>query len=459
MWICTTFRPKNFATTKMKKSFVLICLCLLTAIKGFSQETQLNNYLYKLYTSDKIMASAAVSENGQIIFEKGYGHLNAKSKDWGKVNAYTKYRIGATTKLFTAVIAMKLVEQGALSLNDKLSKFYKSVPNSSKITVQMLLNHHSGIADYSKSSSYRDYYTEEQSLIGMIAKISVLPPVFKPGEKAEFSSSNYLLLGGIIEQVSGMDYDLAVQKMIVEPLGMKDTYYAMDATPERNEASSFSLTTNGWKSLPETHMSIPGGAGGLVSTPADLCVFIRGLFSGKLVSDATLELMMKQEDYYGLGLLEYRTGNEVLYGHTGVIDGFSSLVFYHPKSKTAVAICANGINYNIKDAGYDLFKISQGMDVGAPDVKAIKVDKEKLSLYTGEFYSRELGKMLSIDHIDQTLMARLEGQGPFPLTPVRENHFVYDLYDVKVDYEQQDGNVFEVLKLTQGTKVVVFERR
>lgn len=442
----------------MKKIIAfLLLLSLLPIAKG--QDTKLNDYLYKLYNTDKLMASVAVSKNGRVDFEKGYGHLNYKSKEWGTVNAYTKYRIGSITKTFTATMIMQLVEKGALSLDTKLSKFFKDVPNASKITIEQLLNHHSGIGDFTKSSTYLISSFDETSKASLIAKIATAPTSFKPGEKGEYSNSNFVLLGFIVESISGMGYDLAVQRMIVDKLGLKDTYYGMDATPERNEATSFSLSTSGWKKLPETHMSIPGGAGGIVSTPADLCTFIYGLFNGKLVSEASLDKMISLQDGFGLGIFEYKTANKTLYGHTGAIDGFASMLVYDPSTKTAVALCANGVNYNTKDATYDLYKISQGMSVGTPDVEKIKVDKDKLPLYTGQFYSQELGAMLSVDHIDQTLMARLDGQGAFPLTPVKEEQFVYDLYEVKIDYEDLDGNAFNRLKLTQGTKVVVFERR
>ncbi|TXC78685.1 serine hydrolase domain-containing protein [Luteibaculum oceani] len=442
----------------MKKFFFLLTT-LLISFCSIAQEHQLNSYLNKLYSADKIMASVSVAKNGKINFEKAYGTLSYKTKEAQQVNEYTKYRVGSVTKMFTAVLVMQLVEEGKLSLETKLSKFYKDIPNSNKISIRQMLNHHSGISDFTKRGDYLVTRFDETTRSEMLARLSQSTPAFKPGEKAEYSNSNFVLLGYIIEDLTGMDYPLAVQRKITERIGLNDTYYGMDATPERNEATSFSLSTDGWKKLPETHLSIPGAAGGMVSTASDLAIFIHALFSGQLMSDASLEQMIKLEDGFGLGIFQYQTANEILYGHSGGIDGFGSILLYHPKTRTSVAVCANGVNTNLKDVGYNFFKITQGLGFEMPELNQVKIAKDKLVLYTGQFYSPELGKFLNIDHIDQTLMARLDGQSAFPLNPKKETQFTYDLYEVQIDYDELDGNFYNKVTLTQGTNVVVFERQ
>ncbi|MGB0166082.1 MAG: serine hydrolase domain-containing protein [Luteibaculum sp.] len=438
--------------------FAVIFFSLIPFL-SFSQEEKLNDYLFTLYDNNKIMASATVLKKNSVEFERAYGKLNYKNSSSEQVNRYTKYRIGSSSKLFTAVLAMQLVEQGLLKLDDPLSKYFKDIPNANKISIRQLLNHHSGIADYTRSKNYMDWRLDEHSKESMLAKIRLAGTAFEPGKKGQYSNSNYVLLGYILEDLSGMNFPLLIQRNICERVGLNNTYYAMDATPERNEATSFTYSTNGWAHVPETHFSIPGGAGGMVSNPLEMCRFISALFNGKLLRESSLQEMLKMEDYFGLGIFEYKTAGRTLYGHTGNIDGFQSSVMYDPTTQTAVSICANGVNYNLKDATYDLYKISQGMPIGTPDVASIKIEKEKLDLYTGEFYSNELGSMLSIDHIDQTLMARLSGQAPFPLVPVRDTQFRYDLYEVQLDYANKEGTMYNTITLTQGSNVVVFERR
>ena len=166
----------------------------------------------------------------------------------------------------------------------------------------------------------------------MLAIIAKGKPVFEPGEKAEYSNSNYVLLGYIVEKAGGRSYEEALKQRITSKIGLRDTYLGTGYSDAgKNEGSSYSFISD-WKQESETHLSIPGGAGAIISTPNDLTKFIQALFDGKIVSKESLE-QMKPKDEFGLGINPYPIGGKTFYGHGGGIDGFRSLLVYLPEEK------------------------------------------------------------------------------------------------------------------------------
>ncbi|MEO6962245.1 MAG: serine hydrolase domain-containing protein, partial [Puia sp.] len=142
----------------------------------------------------------AISQDGKIIFEKGYGYKNTESKTLNDTNSI--FEIYSTTKTFTSTVIFKLIELNKLSLNDKLSKFYPSFPKGDSITIENLLTHTSGIYDYTNESNMTDH--SENSLLSLLAK---KPLNISPGTNWSYSNSGYCLLGFIISKVTAMPYE------------------------------------------------------------------------------------------------------------------------------------------------------------------------------------------------------------------------------------------------------------
>src|SRR5699024_7991717 len=150
------------------------------------------------------------------------------------------------------------------------------------------------------------------------------------------------------------------------PLNLRHTYYGGPIHPSRNEAESFRYVDKKWKKLPETDMSIPGGAGSIVSTPHDLIHFIRALFHGKVVSDSSLQQMMHIQNSIGMGLMAIPFYDLQALGHGGSIDGFQSMLGYFPEKDVAFAFTGNGINYNANDMYIGLLSIYFGRSFELP---------------------------------------------------------------------------------------------
>ncbi len=214
----------------MKKAvpYAIILLFLLYSLTSKAQQKNDTSVLYKKL--DEYMVSAVkvskfngcvvVAQKGKIILEKGYGWRNFANHTLNDSNTISQ--IGSLTKPFTAMVILKLQEDGKLSVNDLLSKYFPELKGADKITIQNLLNHTSGIYDYTRDIPENDsvllsHPVTKQRILEVFIHHSLEN---KPGKKYNYCSSDYFLLGVIIEKITGITYEKAVRKMIFEPLGM-----------------------------------------------------------------------------------------------------------------------------------------------------------------------------------------------------------------------------------------------
>ena len=331
---------------------LLLLTGLLSASLPAAQAQQLNtakldSLLTSLAANNKMMGSLALSHDGKVVYSRAFGYAQLAPK--APATPATRYRIGSISKMFTTVMILQLVEEKKLTLDTKLDKFFPQVPNAKTITIDQLLSHHSGIHNFTNDPAYLGYMTQPKTEAEMVAIIAAAKPDFEPGAKGEYSNSNFLLLGYIVEKLAKMPYAQALQKRIAKKAGLKDTYYGGKIDPSKQEALSYEANAGSWKLSPETDMSIPGGAGALVSTPTDLDHFLEALFGGKLVSASSLATMQTVSDNYGRGMFQMPFGTKKSYGHTGGIDGFGSSSAYFPDDKLAIALTSNAADFSPND--------------------------------------------------------------------------------------------------------------
>lgn len=161
------------------------------------------------------MGSVAIRNNDEIIFENTYGYADVKNKI--KADNQTRYKIGSITKTFTSVVILQLIEEKKLTLDTKLSRFFPTIQNSEHITIDNLLSHSSGIYSFTNDLDYPTYAKLPKTRSELMKKIKAGKPVFEPGEKAEYSNSNYVILGWIIE-----DLTKKVMRTILTPESSKN---------------------------------------------------------------------------------------------------------------------------------------------------------------------------------------------------------------------------------------------
>lgn len=260
---------------------------------------KMNAYLNELNQEQRFMGTVSIDSAGTDVYTHSVGFISAED-DTVMTDGETIYRIGSITKTFTAVMIMQLIEEGTLSLSTKLQTFYPDVPQADRITIEHLLRHQSGIPNFGGSTLPRTWLrgqppTKQQKL----DFLRDLEPAFDPGSKSSYSNTNYVVLEFIIEDVTGESYAAQLEERITEPLSLQHTYFGDEIEVRQNEAAAFRFGESGWSKLPAIDPSIPGGAGGIVSTPSDLTDFIHALFEGKLVSQESLDEMTTMQDGMG----------------------------------------------------------------------------------------------------------------------------------------------------------------
>jgi len=279
----------------------LLTLILLTGLSFstlFSQninKPKLDSLFNLLAEKNKAMGSVAVSKNGTVLYSRAIGYSYISGTEKKPATITTRYRIGSISKMFTASMIFQLIEEGKIKLTTTLDTYFPEIPNASKITISNLLNHRSGIHNFTDDPQYMTYMTQPKTGDEMVKIISKNKVDFEPDAKASYSNSNFVLLGYIIEKITKQPYSKNLEKRICSKIGIKDTYIGKKTDLLNNESYSYKFESE-WKQQPETDMSIPGGAGSIISTPTDLTRFVNALFSIKLVSQSSLNQMKTLTD-------------------------------------------------------------------------------------------------------------------------------------------------------------------
>lgn len=416
------------------KKLLLIFLVALLPVTSFAQKfdkEKLDVYFQTLENNNKFMGSVALSENGKIIYTKSIGFSDVESKT--KPNETTKYRIGSISKSFTSALVFKAVEENKLSLDTKILKYFPNIKNADKISISNLLNHRSGIHSFTDNENYLSWNTQKKSEQELLKIIEDGGSNFEPDTKADYSNSNYVLLSFILEKIYKKPYSEILTEKIIKPIGLKNTYVGGKINLENNEAHSYSFENN-WIKETETDLSIPLGAGAIVSTPSDLLQFADALFNGRIISEKNLKLMETIKDDYGSGLFQMPFGAKKAFGHTGGIDGFSSNYGYFPEEKVAFALTSNGSNLTNNNIAIAVLSAVFNQPYEIPSFKTLDLRSADLDQYLGIYSSKDIPLKITVTKNDTTLMAQATGQSAFPLDASDKNIFKFDQAGIVLEF-------------------------
>lgn len=420
-------------------------------IKNVKALSQLDKYFSQLTKHDQFIGSVAIYHDG-----KPYYQYNATLNNGAVAATHEefKYRIGSITKTFTSVMILQLIEEGKLSLNTKLSSFYPDVVNAEDITIAQLLNHSSGVKSFTDDPKFIEIYASPQTSSTLITMIEGYDSLFTPGSKGEYSNSNYYLLGHILEQVTKQTYQENLSVRITEKLQLKNTYYGGAIRPEHNEVSSYYFVEGRWLKSVESDMSVPHGAGAMVSSTKDLNQFIQALFNEQLISKDSLASMLEIEHGYGKGIFKQSHDNRASYSHNGRIDHFDSLLAYEPETKMSIAILNNGLEIGHATIVDAAIMASKGELVELPNFDYIKVPVEQLALLTGEYTSETHDKDIKIIVEGDELYAQATGQGAFPLSAFSSTNFTFLRANITMDFDVKKAS----FTIKQGGRLDTFVR-
>jgi CubicO group peptidase (beta-lactamase class C family) len=401
------------------------------------------------------MGSVLVARDGKTLLDKGYGFANL---EWQIANTpATKFRLGSITKQFTAASILLLEERGKLKTDDPVKKYMPDAPAAwDKITIFHLLTHTSGIPSFTGFPDYHKREWETMTPQQLVDWFRDKPLEFEPGTKWNYSNSGYVLLGYLIEKISGQSYAGFVQENIFTPLGMKDSGYDSNSAIIERRAAGYSPGKNGPENAGFINMTIPLSAGGLYSTTDDLLRWEQGLFGGKLLSPASLAKMTTpfKEDYaFGLEV-SVHNGHKTI-SHDGGIQGFNTSLTYYPDDKCVVAVLANLNGPAAGQIASALGKVAHGEKVVlSSERKEITLSPEQLAKYPGTY-----GMALSEDRPDVPLvitledgklMAQLNNQRKLPIFAESETLFFYKVVDAQLEFIKNGKGEITGLVLHQG---------
>ena len=416
----------------------------------FSQEynfDKLNKYFDKLEENNKFMGSVAVSKGDSIIFKRSIGYLDVEMNK--KLNSNSKYRIGSISKTFTSVLILKSIEDGKLNIDDTIEKYFPDIPNSDKITIENLLSHRSGIFNFTDSSDYTDYMLEPKSRAELIDIISNFDSSFKPGRRSSYSNSNYVLLTIILERIYSKDYSEILQDKIIKPLRLNSTYYGGVIDTNDNEARSY-MYAGKWIKQDETDPSVPLGAGGIVSNPIDLVKFSYLLFSGKILKEESLKKMKKINGQFALGLFGIPFYNKNGFGHTGGIDGFSSVFSAFTDDDIYYALNSNGTNFNNNDISIAVLSEVFDKPYKIPVFSNFEVNHRDLMKLIGSYSSKQIPLIIQVSVENNFLIIQATGQPKISLDAIEKNLFKSEIVGAELEFVP-DENTF-ILK-QNGAKI------
>ena len=440
----------TFKSTILSVFFTAIFSIGLSA-QSFNQ-AKMDSLFDRVEQADKAMASFSLFKDGKNVYSRSIGYADVENKI--KANENTHYRIGSITKTYTAVMIMQLVEKDQLALSDKLSSFYPTIPNANKITIEQLLHHRSGLYNFTNSDSYTSIMESpitEDAFITMFIKNGTN---FEPGEKMEYSNTGYVMLSLVIQKITGKSYSENLNERIIKPLNLKNTFYGRKIDPKNGDAYSYNFNDS-WEKSTETHMSVPTGAGAIVSNASDVNVFFYHLMNGKLISKESLQTMMTMKDRYGFALIQIPFYGKVAYGHNGGIDSFVSSTGYFPEENVGITLLTNGMNTNMNNILIGILSIYFDRTYELPVYQdQIKMSKADLSKYNGVYSAPNFPLKITISVSGNTLQAQATGQASFPIDAYGDHVFKAEQYGIRLKFNpekktmifSQGGQTFELSK-------------
>ena len=398
----------------------------------------------------QFMGTVLVARGDDIVLDKGYGFADL---EWDIPNApTTKFRLGSVTKQFTAASVLLLEERGKLSVNDPVKKYMPDAPAAwDKITIFNLLTHTSGIPNFTSFPDYRKLEPFPATPEQLVALYRDKPLDFEPGEKWNYSNSGYVLLGYLIEEISGETYAKFVQENIFTPLGMKDSGYDSNSAIIPHRAKGYSPGPGGIVNTGYIDMTVPFSAGALYSTTEDLLRWEQGLFGGKVLSAASLQKMttpFKQNYAFGLGVTTLH-GHPII-AHNGGIEGFSTIIQYFPEDKLTVVVLGNLNGEAPTDIAVKLSAVALGGKVTlTSERKEVHVDPKVYDSLAGR-YELAPGVIMAIRRDGDRLTTQLAAQPTVEIFPESEHDYFAKVVDAQITFVTDAGGKATELILHQN---------
>ncbi len=295
----------------------------------------------------RFRGAVLLTRENQVLLRAAYGLAN---EEWGIPNSpTTRFRIGSLTKTFTAAAILRLAESGAIPLDGRIGDWVPDLPPSWQLfTIHQLLTHTTGLRDHLGAPAKRTLNRTGARPADLIRLIETEPLLFQPGTSRAYSNTGYVLLGMLIEKVSGMPYAGYLKENILRPLQLTATSYDThtEILPER--ASGYAQQNGQLLNADFLDMSVPYSAGGLISTVDDLLHWNTALHGGEFLEPDTYRRMIarypetqKEDGFYGYGLFIAEMSGHTMLAHSGGVNGFIAVNQYYPQLQASLIVLSN----------------------------------------------------------------------------------------------------------------------
>jgi CubicO group peptidase (beta-lactamase class C family) len=461
----------------MSRSKCIFTILLLVSLHAHSQtaqpgrdsldriKSQLDQYLRSANASYHFNGAVLVAQKGQIILSKGYGYSNMTTKLPNTPD--TRFPILSVGKTFTSTVILKLQEEGKLSVDDKLSKYFPDYPNGDKIKIEYLLDHTSGIHNYTddvgiEDSAITNHPVSKQRVLDQFMN---KPLEFKPGSRFSYNNSGYFLLGMIIEKITGKPYQSVVREMIFDPLGMNHSGFDYLGLPDSIKASCYQF----WND----HETIPYhfydstyayAAGSIYSTTTDLYKYAQAISSNQILSAESWKLAFSPViNHYGLGWMTGKFFEKNYVRHSGGYPGFMSEFIYYPEQEITIILLNNFGNYdqNVWATAMGISCIMLGLPYDDWKVREeIKVDNKILSQYEGKYETSNKEKMeikLKGDHLYAFSSELPNG---LMMIAESENSFYFQNFNTQLHFNKNsEGSIQSVTVHAHGRDYIYVKKK
>ncbi|PYP88365.1 MAG: hypothetical protein DMF61_07175 [Blastocatellia bacterium AA13] len=422
--------------------FVLVGHC---GAQGLASKVE--EYVSTAIKTSRFSGSILVARDGNVLISRGYGMANLE--DEVPNTPQTRFRIGSLTKQFTAVAVLMLQERGDLSVRDSVCNYLPQCPAAwQPITIHHLLTHTSGI----ENSDYTETIKLPMSAANSVERLKDKPLEFAPGRLFRYSNSNYILLGHIIEKVTGQSYDVFLQENIFRPLRLTSTGYDYPRRVLMHRAAGYSSRGDTIINASYVDMSIPYSAGGLYSTVEDLYRWDQALYTERALSKKSLAMMFTAfTGNYGYGWYIAEQDGHRFISHSGWIDGFAASFGRYPDDRVTVIVLSNLDSAPVNTIARNLGAIALGLRRETPEEhRAVKIDSKIYDSYVGQ-YELAPNFIITITKEGDRLMGQATGHPQVELFPASENEFFVKEFDAKIKFVKGDsGNVSHAVVTLNG---------
>jgi CubicO group peptidase (beta-lactamase class C family) len=434
----------------LRLSSIFLFLVACPVIPVVAQDAARLDEVVQAYVPDRFMGSVLVVRDDEVVLDRSYGFANL---EWNIPNTPdTKFRLGSITKQFTAAAILLLEDQGKLKTSDLLSAHLPNTPEAWKdITLHHLLSHEAGLPNVTSLPWFAQNMMKPIAAQATIAAFHDLPLDFAPGSEFRYSNSGFIVLGRLVELISGVSYADFVRDNIFMPLGMTSSGYDSNTQVIPNRASGYSPGPNGPMNAGYVDMLVPHGAGALYSTTGDLLRWNQGLFGGELLSTESLAKMTTPNlGDYAYGVIVTTAHDAKRVSHNGSIQGFNTAMTYYPDEKLLVVALSN-----INGPGADtivahLDNIMHGETVVLPgERQQISLADDILQQFVGT-YPLAPNVAMSVTVENGQLIMQPTGQRKLPVFAETETRFFAKAVEATIEFQKDATGAVTALTLNQG---------